>query len=89
MEKIAAEMFHESGNEPILQMDQLIRRIETSGGSRAAKWFDRAEKSFAKMAYEDALKDFDKVRRLVNSNAPSVLSQKFVYLMTTFNGWCC
>ena len=59
MGTIAAEMFE--NDSPILQMDKLIRRIETSGASRAAKWFDRAEKSFAKMAYEDALKDFDKV----------------------------
>ena len=58
---IAAEMFENDA--PILQMDKLIRRIETSGGSRAKKWFDRAEKSFANMAYEDALKDFLAVAR--------------------------
>jgi tetratricopeptide (TPR) repeat protein len=59
MSIIAAEMFEESAD-AILQMDKLIRRIETSGGSRAAKWFDRAEQCFAVMAYEDALKDFNK-----------------------------
>eukprot|EP01046_Picozoa_sp_COSAG06_P036077 COSAG06_NODE_3943_length_4740_cov_2.830209_2_plen_485_part_00 len=59
MSIIAAEMFGESAD-AILQMDKLIRRIETSGGSRAAKWFDRAEQCFAVMAYEDALKDFNK-----------------------------
>jgi|EP01043_Picozoa_sp_COSAG02_P035520 hypothetical protein len=68
MGTIAAEMFENDA--PILQMDKLIRRIETSGGSRAAKWFDRAEKSFAKMAYEDALKDFDKVRPCIGIVLP-------------------
>lgn len=59
MGTIAAAMFEDDA--PIMQMDKLIQRIEASGGSRAAKWFDRAEKSFSKMSYQDALKDLDKV----------------------------
>ena len=67
IEIVASEMF-EKDPDPIVQVDKLIRRIEQSGGSRAAKWVDRAEKAFGELDYANALQSLDKAIKLDDSS---------------------
>ena len=51
------------------QVEKLRRRMQKAEGTRAKNWGDRAEKSFEKLAYDEALLRLDKAIELDEGNS--------------------
>ena len=73
---IAVEMFPDmlAGTDDYVpdvskQVEKLRRRMQKAEGTRAKNWGDRAEKSFEKLAYDEALLRLDKAIELDEGNS--------------------